>query len=139
LQQVIDHYLPSIEGRDPTDLYAIVLDGCDVGFVQTYAVADYPVWAALVEQGQGVAGVDLFIADEELTGKGLGTEVLRSFVRDVVFADPEIRACVADPELENAASLRAFEKAGFRRVREFFDPEEQTANMLVRLDRHDAL
>ena len=136
-QQVADEYLLAIEGRDPTDVYVIVLDGRDVGMIQTYRVVDYPEWEAVVRVGDGVAGVDLFLGEEELTGRGLGTEVLRGFVRDVVFARPGIHACVADPEVGNAASLRAFEKAGFRRVREFDDTTEGTRNVLVRLDRQD--
>jgi RimJ/RimL family protein N-acetyltransferase len=85
--------------------------------------------------GPGVAGIDLFIAEEALTGQGLGTEVIRRFVHDVVFARLDLTACVADPESANVASLRAFEKAGFRRVKEFVDPEEGTSNVLVRFDR----
>jgi aminoglycoside 6'-N-acetyltransferase len=137
-QQVADEYLPSIEGREPTDVYLIVADGRDVGMIQTYRVVDYPEWEAVVQVGEGVAGVDLFLGEEELTGKGLGTEVLRAFVRDVVFADPSIDACVADPEVGNAASLRAFEKAGFRCVREFDDTTEGTRNVLVKLERQTA-
>lgn len=138
LEEVVEHYLPAIEGDDPTDLYAVVLDGRDAGFVETYVVADHPEWQDVVQVGDGVAGVDLFVADEALTGKGLGTEILRSFVRDVVFADPRIVACVADPETGNTASLRAFAKAGFRRIREFDDPGGGTRNVLVRLDRPQA-
>jgi aminoglycoside 6'-N-acetyltransferase len=103
--------------------------------IQAYLVAAYPEWEAVVQVGDGVAGIDLLIADQALTGRGLGTEVLRRFVRDVVFAAPGTTACIADPEVGNTASLRAFEKAGFRRVREFVDPEEGTTNVLVRLDR----
>jgi RimJ/RimL family protein N-acetyltransferase len=136
-QQVADEYLPAIEGSEPTDVYVIVDDGRDVGMIQTYLIADYPEWEAVVQAGEGAAGVDLLIGEEELTGRGIGTRALRSFVRDVVFADPAIGACLADPEIGNAASLRAFEKAGFHHVRDFDDPAEGTRNALVRLDRQD--
>ena len=132
---VARHCLPSIEGRRLVDLYLILLDGRPVGFIQSYLLADHPDFAALVELGAGVAGVDLFLGEEELTGKGLGTEVLRSFVRDVVFANPEVTACIADPDVRNAASIRAFEKAGFRRVGEFLEPSDGQMHTLVRLDR----
>jgi GNAT acetyltransferase-like protein len=69
-EQVAAHYLPSIEGRDPTDLYVILLGEQPAGFIQTYLVADYPDYAALVGVGEGVAGVDLFLADPELLGTG---------------------------------------------------------------------
>lgn len=134
-EDVVEHYLPAIDGREPTELYLIVLDGRAVGFIQAYLAADNPEWEALVQAEPEVAGVDLFIAEEELTGRGLGTEVLRRFVREIVFAAPATTACLADPDAENTASLRAFEKAGFRRVRDFLDPGEGRTHTLMRLDR----
>jgi RimJ/RimL family protein N-acetyltransferase len=82
-----------------------------------------------------VAGVDLFIADEELIGMGIGSEALRAFTRDVVFARAATLACVVDPDARNTASIRAFEKAGFRQVGEFFDPSDGQSHALVRLER----
>ena len=134
-EDVARHFLPSIEGRRPVDLYLILLDGRPVGFIQSYLVADHPDFAERVGLGAGVAGVDLFVGEEELTGKGFGTDVLRAFVRDVVFAEPATTACIADPDVRNTASLRAFEKAGFRRVGEFLEPEDGQLHALVRLDR----
>ena len=134
--EVVQHYLPAIEGSEPTDLYLILSDGLPVGFVQTYRVSDYPAYRDLVNVGDGVAGVDLFVAEPELTGRGFGSEALRRFVADIVFSDPEIHACVADPDAENIASLRAFEKAGFRVVRRFVDPNDHDKlHALLRLDR----
>jgi RimJ/RimL family protein N-acetyltransferase len=134
--EVVQHYLPAIEGSEPTHLYLILLDGLPVGFIQTYRVSDYPEYRDLVAVGEGVAGVDLFVAEPELTGRGFGSEALRRFVADIVFSDPEIHACVADPDAENIASLRAFEKAGFRVVGRFVDPSDNDKlHALVRLDR----
>ena len=75
------------------------------------------------------------IADAALTGRGLGTEVIRSFVSDVVFARAETRACIADPDVRNVASVRAFEKAGFEGVREFVDPKDGETHLHVRVER----
>jgi len=131
----VEHYGPSIEGTDPTDLYLILVDVEAVGFIQTYLVADNPEWAAVTGCGDGVAGVDLLIGEPELTGRGLGTEVLRRFVDDVVFARAETVACVADPDAENVLSLGAFERVGFAPVGEFVDPDDQRTHILVRRDR----
>jgi aminoglycoside 6'-N-acetyltransferase len=135
-EEVVEHYLPSIEGSDPTDLYLIVLDDRRAGFIQSYRVSDYPEYQELVAVEDGVAGVDVLIGEPGLIGRGVGSEALHRFVRDVVFSDPGIHACVADPDAENHASLRVFEKAGFRVVRGFVDPEDQNRlHLLVRLDR----
>ena len=62
------HYLPTIEGTDPTQHYLALLDGEPLGMIQTYLVSDYPDYAALIEEGEGTAGLDLFIGDEAQTG-----------------------------------------------------------------------
>jgi len=132
---VVEHYLPAIEGREPTDLYLIVLDGEPVGMIQTYLVVDHPEWAALIGEGEGVAGVDLLIGEEELTGRGLGPQVLETFAREIVFAAAGTLACVATVEEANHRSWRAFEKAGFRHVRDV--EEDGLPHRLMRLDRAD--
>ena len=130
------HYLPTIEGTDPTQHYLALVDGEPLGMIQTYLVSDYPDYAALIEEGEGTAGLDLFIGDEARTGQGFGTDMIRRFVEEIVFARPETTACTADPDLKNTASLRAFEKARFRVVREFVDPEDNELHALVRRERN---
>jgi aminoglycoside 6'-N-acetyltransferase len=131
--EVVAHYLPSIEGTDPSEHYVIVVDGRDVGMIETYLVSDYPEYDALVQVGAGVAGVDLLIGEHDLTGRGLGTETLRRFVEEIVFAHAQTSACIAGVEVENAASLRAFAKAGFAPVRDY--EEEGRPHRLLRRER----
>jgi len=133
--EVVAHYRPSIVGDDPTELYLILLDDAPVGFVQTYLVDDYDDYAALLGVGDGVAGVDLLIGEPDLVGKGVGSAAIDAFVERIVFARQDTLACIADPDARNTASLRAFEKAGFRAVREFVDPEDGERHVLVRRDR----
>ncbi len=123
-------YDPRITGREKVDVYVIELDGRPGGMIQTYLVSDHPDW---IGDEPGVAGVDLFVADEERTGRGLGPRILTEFLRAVVFADPRVVACVTSPEVVNAASVRAFEKAGFVREREI--PGEFGPELLMRAVR----
>lgn len=135
LEEIEEHYGPTIDGTEPTDHYLALLDGEPFGMVQTYLLADYPDYAALIGEGEGAAGVDLFIGEESMTGRGFGTEMLERFVDEIVFARPETTAATADPDVRNKASMRAFEKAGFRSVREFVDPSDGHVHALVRRDR----
>jgi aminoglycoside 6'-N-acetyltransferase len=132
-EETAAHYLPSIEGDEPSEHYVIRVDDRDAGMIEAYLVSDYPEYADLVRVGPGVAGVDLLIGEPELTGRGVGTETLRRFVDDVVFARAETVACIAGVEVENAASLRAFAKAGFVAVRDY--EEEGRPHRLLRRDR----
>jgi RimJ/RimL family protein N-acetyltransferase len=129
----IAEYRRAIEGREPTDHFLIVLDGSAVGMIQTYLVSDYPEWEEVVQVGPGVAGVDLLIGEAELIGAGLGPRVLVQFARDIVFAQSGVDAVVATVEEPNRRSWRAFEKAGFRRVRDV--EEDGLPCRLMRLDR----
>jgi len=126
---VEEHYGPAIDGAEPTKMFVIEIDGAPVGSIQTYLVSDYPEWEATVQVGEGVVGVDLLIGEEELTGQGLGPEILATFAREVATA-PSVIATV---EEGNRRSWRAFEKAGFRHVRDV--EEDGLPCRLMRLDR----
>jgi aminoglycoside 6'-N-acetyltransferase len=60
------------------------------------------------------AAIDLFL-DPRLHGRGLGTEAVRRVVRRLIDERGHRRITV-DPAATNAAAIRAYEKAGFRRV-----------------------
>ena len=118
--------------EEPTEQFLIVVDDAPVGMIQTYLASDYPEWNEIVKVGEGVAGIDLFIGEPEHVGRGLGSQILVQFVRDVVTA----RAVVATIEEQNRRSWRAFEKAGFRHVRDV--EEDGRPHRLMRLDRRYA-
>jgi RimJ/RimL family protein N-acetyltransferase len=132
-KESLRHAEDSLAGRDPTVYYLIVVEGRPVGLIQTYLVSDNPDWEEVVGPGDGLAGVDLLIGDEDAAGRGLGPQVLAQFAREVVFARPGTQAVVATVEEPNRRSLRAFEKAGFRHVRDV--EEEGLPHRLMRLER----
>ena len=133
VEQDIAEITESLEGRDPTEYHAILLDGRPIGLLQTYRVADHPDWEEIVQAGPGAVGVDLLIGEVDAIGRGLGPLVLTEFARTVAFAGPGTTACVATVEEENRRSWRAFEKAGFRHLRDV--EEAGLPHRLMRLDR----
>jgi aminoglycoside 6'-N-acetyltransferase len=129
IAESLAEYRAAIEGREPTDHYLIVVDRRPIGMIQIYLASDYPEWEAIVQVGAGVAGIDILIGDEELIGQGLGPEILATFAREVATAP----SLIATVEEENRRSWRAFEKAGFRYVRNV--DEDDLPSRLMRLDR----
>lgn len=109
-------YAPRIAGDSATKVYVAVVDGRDAGFVQHYRVGDYPEYAAATGM-PGAIGIDYAIGLPELTGRGLGPQVIWSYLRDVVLpAHPAAPHALASPDVANLASIRALEKAGFRQA-----------------------
>jgi aminoglycoside 6'-N-acetyltransferase len=144
LAAVRAHYLPRLDGRDPTELFILEAAGTPAGFFQRYLTADHPEWAATL-RGTGQpgteasAGIDYLIGDPALTGRGLGTAAITVFTR-MAFHRYSAAALVAVAVSQhNIASWRALEKAGYRRCwageLDSDDPSDQGLMYLYRQDR----
>jgi RimJ/RimL family protein N-acetyltransferase len=137
-QEIEGKYLPRIEGREVVRPFVILHEERPVGFIQYYPIAaeDDETYAALVDV-ENSAGVDLFIGEPEYLYRGLGRHVIRRFLFEHVFSDPEIEICVIGPEPKNVAAIRAYEKAGFRYFRTIQVPEEPEPEYLMKLTREE--
>jgi aminoglycoside 6'-N-acetyltransferase len=60
------------------------------------------------------AGIDIFLTSTR-HGRGLGTEAIRVLARHL-FEDRGHHRLTIDPAADNTAAIRAYERAGFRRV-----------------------
>lgn len=83
----------------------IEVDGAVAGMVQ---------FGEEVEPKYRHAWIDLFL-DPALHGRGLGTEAVSRVVRTLIEERGHHRITI-DPATENVAAIRAYERAGFRRV-----------------------
>lgn len=118
LAQIENKYGPRIDGLEPSHVFVIEIGKQPVGFIQWYRWLDYPEHAAQLGAGPDTAGLDLAIGEPESIGLGLGPTVIREFIQKIVFSDQRIKAVVTDVEVLNLRSCRAFEKAGFTKVKE---------------------
>jgi 8-oxo-dGTP pyrophosphatase MutT (NUDIX family)/RimJ/RimL family protein N-acetyltransferase len=117
-------YGPNVDGTAPTLVDIILVDGQPAGFIQhgpLHADDDYLETAGWVTDGGADAvAIDYAIGVAAHVGIGLGTRVIWAYLRDIVFTRvPGTRFIVADPATRNVASVRACEKAGFRRIFDF--------------------
>ena len=106
-------------------------NGEPVGYVQVYRVmgADPEWWQD--ETDPGARGIDQFLANEAQLGRGLGSEMVRQFVSHIFDEDPAVTKVQTDPAPDNARAIRAYEKAGFRRVREVTTPDGPALLMVI--------
>lgn len=98
-------YGPRIKGNHPVALHVLSVDGEDAGFFQCYPT-----------QTPNEIGIDYLIGVPDLIGRGIGTQAIWAYARDIVLpAHPGATHVVADPTADNLRSIRALEKAGFVR------------------------
>jgi aminoglycoside 6'-N-acetyltransferase len=70
----------------------------------------------------GSIDVDIFIGDLAHVGRGVGPRALRLLLA-LLAADPSVPLVGMCTSVDNTRAVRAYEKAGFSRVREYDDPE----------------
>ena len=118
-----EEYASAIAGASHVKCYIALADGAPLGFIQSYSpAADHSDGWWLDEDDPGVRGIDQFLADGQRLGQGLGTAMIRAFVAEL-FADPTVTRIQLDPAPDNARAIRAYQKAGFRAVRELDTPD----------------
>jgi aminoglycoside 6'-N-acetyltransferase len=92
------------------------MDGRPFAFVQYHRLRTTDAELVGYRREERSYEMDLFIGDLTQRGKGLGTRII-ALTRDYLCEKRGAARIVATPQVENERSIRAFEKAGFRRVR----------------------
>jgi aminoglycoside 6'-N-acetyltransferase len=109
------------------DQFIVSVGGNDLGYIQCY---DLTAWnSGFGEQPAGTRGIDLFIGEPDMIERGHGSGLIRAFVDDRLAQG--LPRMVTDPDPENPRAIRAYEKAGFEKVR-LVDTPDGIALLMVR-------
>ncbi|MEU8221917.1 GNAT family N-acetyltransferase [Kribbella sp. NPDC048915] len=110
--------------------YVVAVDGEEFAYVEVYRVR-HDRLAKYYVYGEDDRGVHVAIGDVSRVGRGLGKQLLRSLAEQVFLAEPACAQVVAEPDIDNVPSVRAFTAAGFVQHGELRLPEK-TALLMVR-------
>jgi aminoglycoside 6'-N-acetyltransferase len=132
-EATIEEYREAIRGEDPTYHYLARIDDTPIGMFQHYRIGDDPEYAEALSLAEDAIGVDLFIGEAELLGRGHGPKMLQEFLCDVAFPFHGIDVCVIGPSVTNLPAIRAYTKAGFRPLKEVHVPSEPEPEFLMRV------
>ena len=133
LEDVRQKYLPRMANGSTTIPYLAYRDGVPIGYIQSYVAMHCGDGWWPDERDPGVRGIDQFLADANNLGHGVGTEMVRAFVRDL-FRDRCVTRVQADPAPDNLRAIRCYEKAGFRKVETITTPDGAALLMVVDRD-----
>jgi RimJ/RimL family protein N-acetyltransferase len=111
--------------------FIISVNSKPVGYIQYYDACKVGGgwWPNAKE---GTFGVDQFIGDPKLIGRGFGTEIIKCFVQNL-FSQSKVKELITDPEPKNKRAIRAYEKVGFKTVGEIKTPGGYA--LLMRMER----
>ena len=122
-------YLCEQIGSAHSTPYIGELDGAPMSYWELYR-ADLDPLARHYPARRGDAGVHLLLGSTGFRGRGLGTRLLATVAGWQLAADPAATRVVAEPDVHNERSIRAFERAGFRRVTDIDLPDKRAALMV---------
>ncbi len=100
--------------------FVICCDNEPIGYIQSYNAYDFKRSKALVDLPQDLGAFDMFIGEVSHLNRGFGSKALALFL-DTHSAH---RYTFADPDRDNLAAIRAYEKAGFKKIKEQPDVNE---------------
>lgn len=109
------------------DQFIVLADERPLGYLQCYRLTAWNTGFGL--QPEGTRGIDQFIGESAMIGRGHGSAFIRQFVDDSFRQG--LPRMVTDPDPLNARAVRAYEKAGF--VRDgMVDTPDGAALLMVR-------
>lgn len=122
-------YLCDQLGSAHSTPYIGELDGVPMSYWELYR-ADLDPLAAHYPARRADAGVHLLLGPAACRGRGLAAPLVRAVTGWQLDAAPSAERVVAEPDVANARSVRAFARAGFRRAADIDLPDKRAALMV---------
>ncbi len=113
------NYGPLAEGLDPTEAFIVHFIGAPIGYAQRYLIDEHPDWRESIRGALGYAGgigIDYFIGEPDLVGRGVGRRMITQFVDASWKRYPSADQIMVALQQDNIASWKALEASGFRRT-----------------------
>jgi aminoglycoside 6'-N-acetyltransferase len=109
------------------DQFIVAIGEHPFGYIQSYPLS---TWSqSFGAQPPATRGIDQFIGDPKLIGRGHGSRFIRQFVEALLTSG--IPRVVTDPDPDNGRAVRAYAKAGFQSGR-IVDTPDGPALLMVR-------
>ena len=110
------------------DQFIVSADDKPFAYLQCYDPLAWPE-SGLGDQPPGARGIDQFIGEPDMIGKGHGSAFIRAYADQLLAAGAPL--VLTDPDPMNQRAIRAYEKAGFLPDR-VMDTSEGPALLMVR-------
>src|SRR5262249_8723192 len=106
-------HLRKMAGFEFADSYLGVLDGEPVSYWELYRAALDPALDGHYEALPHDVGLHLLVGASRWRGRGVGTALLREVADRALAALPAATRVLAEPDVRNTRSVKAFLRAGF--------------------------
>ncbi|MGF2616658.1 GNAT family N-acetyltransferase [Rossellomorea vietnamensis] len=106
-------YRPRILDSHPVRPFIFRYNSKPAGFLQKYEIEKKTAAEWGFAEEKSVYGIDCFIGEPQLFNKGIGTKMVKEFIKKIIHEDaPDF--ILLDPSKTNKRAIRCYEKAGFK-------------------------
>jgi RimJ/RimL family protein N-acetyltransferase len=105
----------------PMSAYIIHVEEAPIGYIQIYNAYDFSRSKPLTDLPPSLGAFDVFIGEENYLKQGIGSGAIIQFLKEQSDSYTHI---FADPDSDNVIAIRAYEKAGFKKIKEQSDTRE---------------
>lgn len=138
-EKVAAYYSPRIAAKQNVDCYIINYENKPIGMIQSCDLAAEPEEMKNFRVEGKCVGLDLFIGEEEYVHRGLGSGIIRQFLKEKVFNGPSVEKAVIDPQVENEIAIKACEKAGFKYLHTIWYEPDRVYEKIMAISRDEIL
>jgi aminoglycoside 6'-N-acetyltransferase len=124
--------------RNPSwrfQLIAEVGDGVPIGFVQIIDALEEETHYWGLDCEPNLRAIDIWIGEEDYLGKGHGTQMMETALRDYCFSEATVEAATIDLMADNTDAHRFYQRLGFQPTGiRYFGPDQCLVHRLNRSD-----
>lgn len=115
LEQVIIKYSPRIEGNHSVKPYIVEYNHTPIGYMQYYPIREDQLKSYGYSNNPKICGIDQFIGETSLWGKGIGTAMIRMLLV-FISVEEDVHKVLLEVKNTNVRAIRCYEKCGFQIV-----------------------
>lgn len=107
--------------RKSISAHIIYVDMTPIGYIQIYNAYDFPCSKLLTGLPVSLAAFDVLIGEINYLKQNIGSRSIIQFLKEYACSYTHV---FADPDKNNLSAIRAYEKAGFKKIKEQADTGE---------------
>lgn len=117
LDRVIHKYGPRIEGKHYVVPCIVEYKNEPIGYIQYYKIQEIDLKKYGYPENQTIYGIDQFIGEHKLWGKGIGSSMIRMML-EYLSENKGVSKIVLEVKKTNSRAIASYKKCGFKQIKE---------------------
>ncbi|MBN8204175.1 GNAT family N-acetyltransferase [Bacillus sp. NTK034] len=120
IDMVIKKYGPRVEGKHYVIPCIVEYKNEPIGYIQYYEIQENDLKRYGYSANQNIHGIDQFIGETQLWGKGIGTTMILMML-DELSKNKGALSVVLEVKKNNSRAISSYKKCGFRKIKELYN------------------